>query len=160
MRYAKIPGAVQYKVGDDGTVWSIKSGHWRKLKPVLTGGIKGGDPNRRRPAVNLVCDDGHNRQRKIHQLVAFLHLGDKPPGASVLHKDDDKRNNVVTNLYYGDSHQNAHDRGDNRLSPLARDDVRAIRESPLSNVELARQYGVCRTTIWKIRAGHTWSKLA
>jgi hypothetical protein len=44
-------------------------------------------------------------------------------------------------------------------SKLTEDDVLLILQSPLSNAELARQYGMAHTCIGNIRLGKSWSWL-
>jgi hypothetical protein len=45
----------------------------------------------------------------VHTLVAEAFLGIRPEGMMVCHRDDVKRNNRASNLYYGTQKQNAQD---------------------------------------------------
>lgn len=47
--------------------------------------------------------------RKVHALVAEAFIGPRPPGALVLHRDDNKANNTPGNLYYGSHRENVAD---------------------------------------------------
>lgn len=47
----------------------------------------------------------------VHQVVAAAFISPRPNAAScVLHRDDDKFNNAVSNLYWGSQSENAYDR--------------------------------------------------
>ena len=136
-----------YQVSNIGRVRS-KS---RILKPVcITGGYL---------AVSL----GYNKQRTVHRLVAAAFFG--PSTQMVLHKDGDRQNNTVQNLYYGDGFDNAADairhgtqvRGERQhAAKLTEDDVRLIRNSSASQVELSRQLNVTQSCISLIRSKKSW----
>ena len=51
----------------------------------------------------------------VHHLVALAFIGPKPEGCMVLHRDDDRTNNCIDNLYYGTASDNAVDRVTNGL---------------------------------------------
>lgn len=51
-------------------------------------------------------DTGRVITKHVHKLVALAHLGPKPEGMIVLHKNDRRDDNRVTNLYYGTYAQN------------------------------------------------------
>jgi hypothetical protein len=136
-----------YQVSNIGRVRS-KS---RILKPVcITGGYL---------AVSL----GYNKQRTVHRLVAAAFFGSSTQ--MVLHKDGDRQNNTVQNLYYGDGFDNAADairhgtqvRGERQhAAKLTEDDVRLIRNSSASQVELSRQLNVTQSCISLIRNKKSW----
>jgi hypothetical protein len=136
-----------YQVSNIGRVRS-KS---RVLKPArITGGYL---------AVSL----GYNKQRTIHRLVAAAFFG--PSTQMVLHKDGDRQNNVVENLYHGDYFDNAADairhgtqvRGERQhAAKLTEDIVRFIRASPESGAALARQLNVTTACIGLIRQRKNW----
>lgn len=155
--YKLISNATSYKVSNDNSIWSKKSGAWRKLKPRRVGA----GANRKkwgRPQVCLFMDNGSRRENSVAQLVALYFIGPKPNGAHVLHKDDDRNNNNASNLYYGDDLQNSYDKGDNS-GPIGRADVVAIRASDLSDIVLGRYYGVNRKTIWSIKNYRSWTDI-
>ena len=136
-----------YQVSNMGRVKS-KS---RILKPVcITGGYL---------AVSL----GRNKQRTIHRLVAAAFFG--PSDQMVLHKDGDRQNNSLENLYYGDGFDNAADairhgtqvRGARQhAAKLTEDNVRFIRDSSATQAELARQLNVTTACISLIRQRKNW----
>lgn len=52
---------------------------------------------------------GRRKHAYIHVLVAEHFLGPRPAGLLVCHRDDEKRNNRLENLYYGTRSENAQD---------------------------------------------------
>src|SRR5699024_277444 len=81
--------------------------------------------------------DGRVFELKVHRLVAKAFLGDSPPNKThVLHKDDIKTNNHVSNLYWGDDADNMRDmikngrllRGSDKTdAKLSEEDIENIR---------------------------------
>lgn len=61
------------------------------------------------PALTLTGDDGRQRPRAIHVLVAAAWLGPRPEGMEVCHNDGDKLNARADNLRYDTSTANKHD---------------------------------------------------
>lgn len=84
----------------------------------------------------------------------------------VLHKCDNKQCVNPEHLELGDSFKNMRDaknRGrlhsvgeDNRMSKLTWEKVREIRASKLSQIKLAKLYGVNRQCILKIKNNKSW----
>lgn len=56
-----------------------------------------------------LCRNGGNQKVYIHRLVAEAFIGPCPTGMEVLHWDDDKRNNRVSNLRWGTRSDNLRD---------------------------------------------------
>jgi hypothetical protein len=67
------------------------------------------DTSSRYPRVSIL-----SRKHYVHALVAAGFHGPRPPGALVLHGDDDPTNPSAANLRYGDAIANARDRERNR----------------------------------------------
>lgn len=59
--------------------------------------------------VNLYRGDGTRRQVEIALVVLEAFVGAQPDGLHGLHRDDNKRNNQVGNLYWGTPSQNNYD---------------------------------------------------
>lgn len=49
------------------------------------------------------------KTRTFHSLLADAFLGPRPEGMMVLHRDDNRHNNTLKNLYYGTPSDNNHD---------------------------------------------------
>lgn len=54
--------------------------------------------------------NGIARTMRVHRLVLMAFVGPAPEGAEVLHRDGNPANNVVSNLSWGTSSDNAYDR--------------------------------------------------
>lgn len=109
----------------------------------------------------------------IHRLVALAFLGPSPfEGAMVNHKDGDKTNNIPENLEWVDRIGNARHavsigRGGGKALPgesngrakLTIDQVAEIRslKGRIGQREIARRFGVARTTIQWIHQGKHWT---
>ena len=111
----------------------------------------------------LAVSLGRGKQRTIHRLVALAFLG--PDSRWVLHRDGDRANNKLTNLYYGDRYDNAADailhgtqvKGERQhAAKLTEDEVINILQSKESGASLARKLGVTSACISLIRTRKNW----
>jgi hypothetical protein len=101
-----------YEVSDHGRVRSLQrktwvyrpdleKGHWKSVRPRVLRPVKGNGY----PAVGLYrhgCDEKHT----VHTLVCRAFYGPRPPNADVLHLDNDKTNNHLSNLRWGTRSEN------------------------------------------------------
>lgn len=95
--HKEVPGATRYCVSIDGKVYNRRTGKQRKT--TRTGG--GYD------AVLLVDDEGKQRWYFVHRLVYAAHIALLEVGEGlVCHRNDDKQDNHVENLYLGTAKQN------------------------------------------------------
>lgn len=104
-KWLPIPSDPNYLVSAQGRVYSKRS------KLVLK-------PRRRGKGYAAVALTG-GRNAYIHHVVAEAWLGPRPAGLYVLHRDDLKTNNDVSNLYYGSQAENAADALRNGRHPQA-----------------------------------------
>lgn len=107
------------------------------------------------------------KQYFVHDLVAATFLGEKPEGAVVRHLDGDRYNNRADNLAYGTHADNMRDRnahgrtargGKHGMAKLTDGQVKYIKQSTLTNKDLAFELGVSSNAIWAVRAGLTWKQ--
>lgn len=106
-----IPEHPNYKVSNLGRLMTNLSGEWRlrALKRVNKGAKHGG---RIYLGFNVVVEgtlpSGYRRTKTllIHNEVAKLFIGPRPPGMQVLHLDDNRERNMLSNLKYGTQGQN------------------------------------------------------
>ena len=107
-----------------------------------------------------------------HRVVAMAFVPGYAPGLDVNHKDFNKVNNCVENLEWVTRTQNMlhaykggrmpvnNPRGEKaRNAKLTDDAVRAIKARLSKNEvcwRIAKEYGVCKSTIQKIKAGIHW----
>ena len=158
-RVRAIPSCPGYFVSETGRVWGKRR---KELRPSARG-----TPRRLwfNPQIN-----GRPRQMPIHHAVAEAFLGPKPPGAYVCHHNDDRFDNRVENLYYGNASTNLRDAYRNGCRSAAGEhhprakftwrQVRAIRKRHAAGgvtiAQSARDYGVSETAIRQIVHNRTW----
>jgi len=113
---------------------------------------------------------GISKTHTLHVLIAFVFIGPRPPGLEVLHGDDDKANNRVTNLRYGTKRMNYEDSVKNgKAKPPGRgtkhhgaklneSEVAWIRArgNLISHSKLAKMFGVSKTTISSLIKGDSY----
>lgn len=101
-QWRPIPGYERtYAVSSLGRVYSLP-------RPTTSGGLLKGSPDKHGyPKVNLV-QDGKQRTRRTHVLVALTFLGPCPDGMEIRHLDG-TRNPALSNLAYGTHAENMRD---------------------------------------------------
>jgi hypothetical protein len=120
----------------------------------------------RRPSRQANVEGLRERRVMLHRSVMSVALGrELAPGEFVCHRDDDKRNNRPENLYLGDRKSNAadslrngrHPTGDRHpFAKLSDEQVRRVRLALArgeKGSDLAREYGVHRSLIGRIKTG-------
>ena len=171
MKWVDIPGwESRYQICEDGGIRSKDM--FVKAKGGATAVRKGRYLNWVQKLNGYYCvtlTNGVDRpQIAIHRLVARAFIGECPIGLHVLHNDGDKFNNHYTNLRYGtpaENHEDTLKHGKRRIGvthPLAKlkeKDVRFIRESELSGVELASKFGVSSAHISAVRRNRAWKHI-
>jgi len=154
----------RYQVSTDGRVRSkrcVKS-KWKILKQRI-------DNNGYLYVV--LYGNGHRRQIQTHRLIGQTFLGELPRGWETRHIDGNKFNNRVCNLRYGTPYENAQDRirhghtaygSKSSTAILTEKDVDAIvsliRDGH-KGIDIAIKFGVCRSTISKIKKGKNWKHI-
>lgn len=169
VEYRNIEGFPGYRIGSNGSVWSLWKFNarpsrmgvvWNRLKPQVS--------NRHgHHRVNL-CKDGRRNRMLVHRLVLEAFVGKCPEGMECCHNDGNPANNNVNNLRWDTHRQNLLDRvlhqtdcrGVRSGTAKLTDDIVAevLTSSRLgaSNVELAKRYGVNKTTIRMVVCRKTW----
>lgn len=151
-----IPGFPNYQVSSDGQARSTFNGVPRVLTPRVRKGYY---------AIHAIIG-GKDRNIGIHRAICLAFHGDPPKGFVAAHRDGNRLHNTVNNLRWASQSENALDRAKhgrpyagsgNPNKKLSSRDVLSILESSESNVALARQFGVSRNQIWRIRKGHCWN---
>jgi hypothetical protein len=157
--WLKIPGYSDYAVSEDGEVKRIteKTNTWsgRLLKQRKDNG-----------GYLYVHLYNGKHSLNIHRLVAMAFLGPCPAGSEVNHKDGDRTNNHYKNLEYVTKGQNLshaykignrNHKGENhpeaKLFNHQITQIKKLRKSGLSCIDLARNFGISRTYVWKITSG-------
>ena len=145
----------RYAVSDRGGAYRIKrDGTLRRLRPWIDG--------RGCPCVTLGRGPGRKPVPvKVARLVAEAFLGDPPPGRPlVLHYDDDRRNNCVDNLRWGDHSDNFWDavRNGRRQFKYSDQDVDRVRELAAAGwnaAAIADFTGVSRRHVYQLLSGQS-----
>jgi hypothetical protein len=147
VEYRSIPGFPNYRVGNDGSVWSKFTGDWKQLSPSrATNGYY---------FVGL-CRKGFRMQRNVHRLVLEAFAGPCPNGMEARHfPDRDQSNNTIGNLSWATREVNMGDQrthgtikhGEEKHNAsmseeTAKEIVRLLKETTLFASEIAAKFGV------------------
>jgi len=155
--FRPISGFPGYRVGDDGSVWTIRNRrNWRRMKTQVS----------KRGYHRIVLNPGC-RRLLVHRLVLEAFVGPCPDGMECLHgPDPNPANNSLKNLRWGTRKENCAERNTVRgsrqhLSKLTEDVVLAIRANPenLHPKKLAVKHGVHRSTVLCVLARRTWKHI-
>ena len=156
-----------YAVGDDGSVWSMKSlngqgmGHWHELRGFISRGYRR----------VLLRRDGQIEKRFVHRLVLAVFCGGGE-GLDVRHLNGIRTDNRLKNLAWGTPAENAIDRDQHGTTPrgeshgmakLSAPQVMNIRERLRcgeSKASIAREFGIGTTTVKHIASGKNWRCIA
>jgi len=116
-----------------------------------------------------LCDNGSMTQHTVHSVVAIAHIGPRPDGHEVCHKDNNRENNSVENLRWGTKLENAEDKQAHGTEVIGERNGRAVltEKCVISIIEmanngraqcdLAKDFGVGRATINHILRGRSWN---
>lgn len=159
-----ITGFEDYSITQEGEVFSYKWGKKRKLKTRLN---RGGYAY-----VNLTPRGGRYKSRLVHRLVAQAYLANYTESLQVNHIDGNKVNNNVANLEMvtaaeNSNHawrlglcENARHLGEKHgKHKLTEREVKSIRQDNRSSYEIAKDYGVDRSNISRIKLRETWTHI-
>jgi len=156
-----IPGYPGYSVTIDGRVWSDNKSHLRG-DGWMTPQWRGYPDSKKYLAVHL-RKGGTHKWRRVHQLVLEAWREPRPPGMFACHKDDNKANNHLDNLYWGTPKQNAQDAVRSGRHNSARS--RKLSEQMVWNIHVLRHQwkmeqdrialvlGISRRHVWSILHG-------
>ncbi len=181
-----VRGFPGYHVDSLGGVWSSwglrrRAGGGRGTESFISGSLKQmkqKNHNRGYLAVQL-RKEGEYYSFLVHRLVLDTFKGPCPEGMEGCHRDGDKHNNRLSNLYYGTRQQNMDDsvrlgqtaHGEkNSQAKLTAEDVLKIVELLKSKVgpnyrngltykEIGDMYGVSEAAIGYIARGHRWRRV-
>lgn len=166
VQYKPVPGFPNYRVGDDGTVWSFgittrgSRDGWYELRG-------GRDKDGYRKVV--LCHDGKRRYFRVNVLILTVFVRPCEGKEVAAHQDNDKANNRLSNLQWSSQKQNIADKerhgtklfGDTH--PGSKLTVARVREilkrqaaGSVSPAAIAREFGVDAATICDVLQRRTW----
>jgi hypothetical protein len=140
-----------YVICPDGAAWSrwrpgcrIPTGEWHQLRGKSINGYR---------AIMV-----HRKRLFIHILVLENFVGPRPDGYQGLHRDDDRGNNAVGNLYWGTPGDNMRDRERHGMGNIhlirpaglsEADQAEIVRRNILgeSQASIARSLSIARQTV-------------
>lgn len=160
VEWREIPGYEgRYWASSDG---QIKNKHGR----IMVQTTLKGKPYLR---VGLYSGSGAARTFPVHVIICTTFHGPKPSFIhQVRHRDNVPTNNAADNVLWGTPKENQADRVANGTAPrgegngrsaLTVEQVKSIKQSLKAGVtitSLAKTYGVCKTTISRIKSGIRW----
>jgi len=137
-----------YSVTTDGEVFSFIKGYRKRLK---SGKVHG----------HLVVDiraNGCGSSYYVHHLVLTTFVSCKPNGLECRHLDGNPKNNVISNLAWGTRRENTFDKARhggkiNCKQKLIFSEVLRVRNGSEKIKDLAKEFNVTRSCLYKIRAG-------
>lgn len=140
--FTAIPGFPNYYLSLAGKVYSSFRG--RVIKTEID---RDGYP------IQAMQVGGKQCQRRIHRLMLLTFVGPCPNGLEVLHIDDDKTNNDLSNLKYGTRSENMSTVDNSRR--LRHDEIAELMlldqvfsgRGPGANTVLAKRFGCSVTTV-------------
>lgn len=154
-----VPGMPHYLISNHGHAKSVKKdGHKGKvLIPTIMPRSSGGYAQ-----VTM-----YKRLRLVHRLVLLAFVGPCPNGHQTAHLDGNPLNNHVSNLKWATPKENCshrylhgtHPTGERsataKLTQKQVDEIRALHKIE-RQVDLAKRFGVARSTIQRIQSGERW----
>jgi hypothetical protein len=156
-----IPGYEDYQVDTNGSVYSLKFGKRRKLKPGL---------QRKGYLIVVLTEKKEKKTFYVHRLVMSTFNG--VSDLTVNHINGIKNDNRIKNLEYCSQSENlrhayrtglaCHKGENNNSAKLTKKDVMEIKTALLNpyfgiNKDLARKYAVAPVTISNIKKGRIWA---
>lgn len=157
-----------YEVSDQGRVRRIKPAKSIRVPHILTPKPAGKIERGEQSLSVCLSINGKKFYKYIHHLVLNAFVGPCPDNMEGCHKDDDKKNNKLSNLYWGTHLENCKDRDRNGkqvkgeksgTSKLTEKQVLEIREDPRSLSKIAKDYNVGFQHVSRIKHRENWGWL-
>jgi len=160
VRYKIVRAMDEYMVGTDGSIWSSKTGVWKRLIGLTT-----------RYGYQTVClrINGIAKILKVHRLVLEAFVGPCPKGMECCHENGNRGDNRLSNLRWDTPKNNCADRikhgtqakGERQgLSKVTEGDVMEIRTLYASGQgdlkELGNRFGLTKSSVWSMVKRKTW----
>jgi hypothetical protein len=160
--YRPYPLLPNYVVGSNGEIYSacfykknlglIRRKYLFKISPAISS----------KYLVIVICQNKKRVTKKVHSMVAETFLGPKPKGKECAHGNGKHTDNRVENLRWATRTENLIDRLKHKTNPLVKltyedsDDIRLKARNGVRVELIAREYGVCKATIYNIISNLCW----
>lgn len=165
--WQEIPGYPDYEASNLGRIRSWKSGNGRGDRAIVPRILRSAPDSYGYQQVVLM-KDGDRYARKVHHLVLWAFVGERPHRhMEACHGPAGRSNNSIDNLSWGTKTKNhGEDRRRDGTSSNGEQNGRAklnehniieIRNSTLNKNDLAMKFGVSICTINDILKGRTWT---
>jgi len=157
--YKDVPGFPDYRVGDDGSVWSRKRGDWKRLVAV--------SPKGRHQAT--LYGGGNVKTIQCHRLILEVFIGPCPAGMEGCHENGIKTDNRLENLRWDTPESNREDSAKHGtravgskifttvLTPELATTIRERAQFGESQRRLAAEHGIHEATVSKLINRKTWA---
>jgi hypothetical protein len=168
VEYREIPGFPGYRIGSDGSVWSVWNTNgdrvdWHPLKGWMT------SDGYRQVSLSV---GGSRVQKGVHVLVLEAFVGPCPSGMEACHGNGNPADNRPENLRWDTHRANMHDAirhgtfcfnrrlgSQHGRAKLTEADIPVIRRLLVDGVpasEIASSLGIDRYQVYSIKTGKTW----
>lgn len=129
-----------------------------------------------RPAVShgyhsyVLWKDHKQTTIRAHHAVAYAFLGPRPDGTYVCHRDGDRLNNALSNIYYGTPSENVADArthgtlavgekaGSAKLTAIEIARIKKMAETHLQR-EICAEFGISQAQVSRIVNGKEWKHI-
>lgn len=104
----------------------------------------------------VLCVNGREHTKQVHELVMLAFEGERPEGMNVLHNDGDPTNNLLTNLRYGTQSDNMLDVSKHGLRRVTYEevrDMRSLRDKGVPCKDVAEMYNMSPSNASRVCTG-------
>lgn len=171
VEYRIVPGFPNYRVGDDGSIWSCRrrwrnGEKWKKMRHYV---------NNRGYCIIGLRKDGKCTDFRVHQLVTLAFIGHCPRGQEVRHRNgnrqDNRQDNRLSNLSYGTRTENMEDarrhgtlqvgekHAQAKLTDQQAHEILRLLKTGIQGKIVAERFGVSRATVSEIKNGRHWKHI-
>lgn len=160
--WKQIPGHVRYHVSNFGRV----------AVQLKDGSFKGRKLNSATPYLSFSVAAPKGQKQTcfyVHNIVAKLFIGDRPPGMVIRHLDGNRYNNRVDNLCYGYPEENWNDtkkhkchagsrNGRSKINEREAKIIRSLIHENVSLASIARSFSISEAAVRFIKSGKHWKE--
>lgn len=151
VNYFPIPGWPMYFISKSGNVYS------QKVRKIL----KQQTAKKGYKRITLMQKSG-KKTLTVHRLVLLTFVGKPPPNLpEIRHKNSNPADNRLENLEYCTAQQNTDDKyfQNRRFQKLTALQAQAIARDRRPYKEIAKEYGLSRSSVSDIKCGLVWAKV-